>query len=76
MEKSMQTPIRGPQGESGVSSHSQQHVLLVLLEDSPDVLEDFWRKQIDATVDDVTHECAGFLHIVHHLQSREHLHKY
>lgn len=45
-------------------SHSQQHVLLVLLEDCPNVLEDLRGKQVDSTVDDVTHKSARLLHIM------------
>lgn len=49
--------------------HSQQHVLLVLLENRSDVLEYLRCKQVYSTVDYVTHECAGFLHIMQYLEN-------
>lgn len=49
------------------SLNSQQHVLLILLEDSADVLEDVWVEEVYAAVYDVAHKCAGLFHIMHHL---------
>jgi hypothetical protein len=43
---------------------SQLPILLITLEDIPKRLQGFWRKEVDATVDDVTNKRAGFLHIV------------
>lgn len=49
------------------SCNSQQHVLLVLLENSADVLEDVRSEEVDATVDDVTHKRAWLFHIMQDL---------
>lgn len=49
-------------------SHSQQHVLLVLLENCSDVLEYLRSEQVYSTVDYVTHECAGLLDIMQDLE--------
>lgn len=49
------------------SSHSQQHVLLVLLENSTDVLEDVGGEEVDPAVDDVTHKGARLFHIMQDL---------
>lgn len=48
-------------------SHSQQHVLLILLENFSDVLEYLWSEQVYSTVDYVTHKCAGLLYIMQDL---------
>lgn len=53
----------------GVGPASQLPFLLITLEDIPQRRQGFWRKEIDATVDDITDECAGFLHIVQDLMS-------
>lgn len=47
--------------------HSQQHVLLVLLENFSDVLEYLRSEQVYSTVDYVTHKCAGLLNIMQDL---------
>lgn len=52
-----------PKGET----HSQQHVLLVLLENSADVLKDVGGEEVDAAVDDVTHKGARLFHIMQDL---------
>lgn len=49
------------------SSHSQEHVLLVLLEHHPDVLEDFWCEQVNPTVDYITDERARLFHVMQYL---------
>lgn len=49
-------------------SHSQQHVLLVLLENCSDMLEYLRSEQVYSTVDYVTHKCAGLLDIMQHLE--------
>lgn len=47
--------------------NSQQHVLLILLEDVSDVLEDVGVEEVYATVDDVTHKRAGLFYIMQNL---------
>lgn len=49
------------------SSHSQQHVLLVLLENSTNVPKDVGGEEVDAAVDDVTHKGARLFHIMQDL---------
>lgn len=49
--------------------HSQQHVLLVLLEHCSDVLEYLRSEQVYSTVDYVTHKSAGLLHIMQDLEN-------
>lgn len=49
------------------SSDSQQHVLLVLLENSADMLEDVGGEEVDAAVDDVAHKRARLFHIMQDL---------
>lgn len=48
---------------------SQLSILLITLEDIPKGLQGFWGKEVDAAVDDVTNESAGFLHIVQDLRT-------
>lgn len=48
--------------------NSQQHLLLILLEDCADMLEDVWVEQVYAAVDDVTHKGAGLFHIMQDLR--------
>ena len=52
-----------PQRRSG-SFDSQQHVLLVLLEDGADVLEDLGVEEVDAAVYDIAYKCARLFHIM------------
>lgn len=49
------------------SSDSQQHVLLVLLENGADVLKDVGGEEVDAAVDDVAHKGARLFHIMQDL---------
>lgn len=50
------------------SFNSQEHVLLILLKDSADVLEDLWVKEVYTTVYDVAHKCAWLFHIMQDLE--------
>lgn len=50
------------------SCDSQQHVLLVLLEHSANVLKDVRGEEVDAAVDDVTHKRARLFHIMQDLK--------
>lgn len=50
---------------------SQQHVLLVLLENSANVLKDVRGEEVDATVNDVTHKRAWLFHIMKDLKKQE-----
>lgn len=52
------------------SFNSQQHVLLILLEDGADVLEDVWGKEVYAAVYDVAHKRARLFHVVQHLSEK------
>lgn len=63
MHSHSQIPVRE-------SFNSQQHVLLVLLEDSADMLEDFGVKEVYATVYDVAHKCARLFHIMQDLKKK------
>lgn len=49
---------------------SQQHVLLVLLENSANVLKDVRGEEVDATVNDVTHKRAWLFHIMKDLKNK------
>lgn len=49
------------------SYNSQQHILLILLEDCADVLEDLRVKEVDTTVDDIAHKGAWLFHIMQDL---------
>lgn len=60
MHSQAETPTRQ-------SSNLQQHVLLILLKDSSDVLKDLWGEEVYTTVDDVTHKCTWLLHIMQDL---------
>lgn len=64
-------PGNGNDGEKLRQLDSQQHVLLVLLENRSDVLEDLRVKQVDTTVDDVAHKGAWFFHVMQHLESEQ-----
>lgn len=50
---------------------SQLPILLITLEHIPKRLQGFRGEEIDATVDDVTNKCAGFLHIVKYLRTEQ-----
>lgn len=52
------------------SFNSQQHVLLVLLEDGADMLEDVGVKEVYTAVYDVTHKCARLFHIMQDLNKK------
>lgn len=52
------------------SFNLQQHVLLVLLKDSTDVLEDVLVKQVYTTIYDITHKGAWFFHIMQDLKHK------
>ncbi len=52
------------------SLNSQQHVLLVLLEDGADMLEDVGVKEVYTAVYDVTHKCARLFHIMQDLNKK------
>lgn len=51
--------------------NSQQHVLLVLLENGADMLKDVRVKQVYTTVDDVTDKCARLFHIMQDLHKKQ-----
>jgi len=51
-------------------SNSQQHVLLVLLEDGADMLEDVWLEEVYAAVYDIAHEGAWLFHIMQDLNQK------
>lgn len=61
--------VGGTWGYRTMGPASQLPILLITLEDIPEGLQGFWRKEVDAAVDDVTDKCAGFLHIVQHLRT-------
>lgn len=48
---------------------SQLPILLITLEDIPKGLQGFRGKEVDAAVNDVTNESAGFLHIMQDLKT-------
>lgn len=50
--------------------HSQKQFLLVALENGPDVMEDGWGEQVDATVDELADKRAGFFHVVQDLKKK------
>lgn len=51
---------------------SQLPILLVTLENIPERFQGVWGEEVDAAVDDVTDEGAGFLHIVQDLRQGRH----
>lgn len=69
MRSHTETP-HPPRGRERESFNSQQHVLLILLEDGADVLEDVWGKEVYAAVYDVAHKRAGLFHVVQHLNEK------
>lgn len=51
---------------------SQLPILLVTLENIPERFQGVWGEEVDAAVDDVTDEGAGFLHVVQDLRQGRH----
>lgn len=56
-------------GYRAMGPASQLPILLITIEDIPKGLQGFRGKEVDATVDDVTNESAGFLHVVQDLRT-------
>ncbi len=48
--------------------HSLDPLLLVPLENHPNMAKNIWCEQIDPTVDNVTYKSTGFLHKMEHLK--------